>query len=107
MTAPPEIAGDIVAAASALAGLILVYIGALSASFSTYEAAERKSVIGGFQRRAWFAFVGLALFLLAVLLALFGKWLQIECMIIGALMILAVATAWLVATAILTVREIK
>ncbi len=102
-----DVAGDIVAAASAIAGLILVYIGALSASFSTFEPQERRTVRGGFQLRAWFAFVGLSISLLALSLALIGKWLNIPCMAIFSLATLIFALFWVLATAVLTVMEIK
>ena len=102
-----EIAGDIVAAGAAVSGLILVYIGGLSASFATFQPQEKKSVRDSFLRRAWFAFVGLVLFLLAVTLALFGKWLSIPCMVVASLILLIVAFVWVLATAVLTVLEIK
>lgn len=101
------IAGDVAAASGALAGLVLVYLASVTASFSGFQPAEKRSVLASHQKRVWFAFVGFALFLLCVCLALFGKWLAIPCMVIAALSLLVVAMAWLLATAILTVLEIK
>lgn len=39
-----EIAGDIVASGTALAGLLLVFMGAASASFQTYDAQSKPDV---------------------------------------------------------------
>jgi Na+/proline symporter len=69
-----EVAGDIVAAGSAAAGLILVYVGALSTGYSTFTAQERRSVKRSYRTRAWFALAGLVLFLISVALGLIGKW---------------------------------
>jgi hypothetical protein len=107
MAQATEVAGDIVTAGSAISGLILVYIGSLTASFASYEPTEKRSVIGSYALRAWFAFVGLVLFMIAIVLALLGKWLDVPCLIIGAMMILFIALLWVIATAILTVMEIK
>ena len=102
-----ETAGDIVAASSAIAGLILVYIGAISSSFASFQAQERRTVVGSHQRRAWFAFVGLVLLLLSVSLALCGKWLDVQCLTLAALVLLFVGLLWVIATAVLSVMEIR
>ncbi len=107
MAAAIEVAGDVAAAGSALAGLILVYMGAVAASFDSFEPQERKTVGPRHRGRAWFAFVGLILCLGSVGLALFAKWLAIECMAASALFILAIALAWVVGTALMTVRDMK
>lgn len=82
-----EIAGDVVTASTALAGLILVFLGATSTSYDAYEATERGAVRNRYQRRAWFAFTGLVLALASVLLALIGKWLHQECAALGAMLL--------------------
>jgi len=102
-----EVSGDIAAAAGALAGLILVYLGTVIASFSSFEPTERRTVKARHLGRAWFAFVGLILCLVAVALALLAKWLGIGCMSVGALFILLLALVWVAATAAMTVREIR
>lgn len=102
-----EVAGDIAAAGSALAGLILVYLGSITSSFASFQPAERRAVLASHQRRVWFAFAGFVLFLIAVALALFAKWLNMPCMAVAALMILLVGMIGLVIAAVLTVMEIK
>jgi uncharacterized membrane protein len=74
MTTKPEMGSDIVAATSALAGFILVYLGAVATSFSTFDAEQQTSVRAAFVRRAWFAFGGIILALLSICLAILGKW---------------------------------
>lgn len=102
-----EIAGDVASSSGTLAGLILVYIGALATGFGAFEATERRSVAGSYQRRAWFAYVGFVLFLISVALAVLGKWLAVDGMAVGALALLIVGLAWVLVTATLTVMDIK
>lgn len=101
------VAGEMIAAATALAGLILVYLGSLGSSFDTFETAEKNSVRAKYQRKAWIAFVGLFLALLAALLALLGKWLPSECIADVAICVLLVAFGWGGGIGLLTVLEVK
>lgn len=73
-----SIVSEIVGASTALAGLILVYLGSLVASYAAFQPQERKSVRQRHQRRAWVAFGGFALALLTATLGLLGKWLPCE-----------------------------
>ena len=102
-----EVSGDVITASTALAGLILVYLGATSTSYDSYEATERGAVRGRYQRRAWFAFTGFALALTSVLLALIGKWLHQDCAALAALVLFAVALFWALLAALFSVREIR
>ena len=56
-----SLSGDIIGSGVALAGLILVFLGAISTSFNSYQKQEQNSVRGRYQKRAWFAFVGFCL----------------------------------------------
>jgi quinol-cytochrome oxidoreductase complex cytochrome b subunit len=107
LSAELNIGGDVAAASAALAGLILVYIGSVTASFSSFQPTEKRTVLASHRRRVWFAFVGFALFLSCVVLSLLGKWLAIGCMVIAGFILLVIAMVFLLATAILTVLEIK
>ena len=69
----PEVGGDVVAAAAALAGFILVYLGAVATSFATFDAVQQSSVRAAFRRRAWFSFAGISLALATVFFAILGK----------------------------------
>jgi membrane protein YqaA with SNARE-associated domain len=106
MTSTIELAGDVVTAATALAGLLLVFMGAVAASFDSYQPQERKAVAGRYQRRAWFAFIGFVLAILSAVLALLAKWLHIECLAVTALAFLAIGFVWALLAAFFSVREI-
>ena len=67
------ISGDIAAAATALAGLILVYLGALAASYSAYNAEFQSAVRPYYRKHARFAFSGLVIGLIAAAMALFAE----------------------------------
>jgi hypothetical protein len=54
-----ETAGDVSAAAAALAGLVLVFFGSSIASLDSYSTEQRGSVQGFYRRRAWPAFIAL------------------------------------------------
>jgi hypothetical protein len=101
------ISGDLTAASAALAGLILVFLGSTATSFESYQKQEQASVRARYQRRAWLAFTGLVLCLVALLLSLLGGWLAQECMVLGSLALLVLATGWVLFAALAAVREIK
>ena len=101
------LAGDVLAGATALAGLILVYLGSLAAGYATYDTTQQPAVRPSFQRRAWFGFIGLTVAIVAAALALTGKWAGVDWMAAASAILLIVAFAWGIATALLTVLEIK
>ena len=92
---------------SSLAGLILIYIGVLVSSYGTYQAQEQRSVRAKFQVRAWLAFVGVALAILAAVLGVLGKWLGSVCTANAGVFALLAAFGWTVFATIQTVREIS
>jgi hypothetical protein len=102
-----EIGGDVVAAGAAIAGLMLVYMGALSASFSRYRATEKRTVQRSFARRMWFAFGGLALNVAAIPFGLAAKGLDNFDLLHAALTLLALGGAAVLAAALFTALEIK
>ena len=98
---------EVVGAATALAGLILIYIGTQAATFGSYQAQEQKSVRGRFLRRAWFAFIGFVLALLAAGLGIVGKWVGSPCTSNVSVWALLAAFAWALFATLQTVREIE
>lgn len=107
MPSAVSVAGEVASAGAALAGLILVFLGAIATGFDSFQKQEQNAVKARYQRRAWFAFVGFVLSLLAVALALGGKWLGSPCAALGAVVLLAVALGWVFVAALGIVREIK
>ena len=101
------VAGDVATSAVALAGLVLVFLGATSTSFDTYEATEKRAVLGRYRRRAWFAFVGFILSLSAAVLGILAKWLHIECAAIDAIFLLGFGLLWILVVAIVAILDIR
>jgi hypothetical protein len=102
-----SVAGDVVTAGTALAGLVLIYIGTLVAAFGAFEPDERRTVRGRFLGRAWLAFVGLMLALIAAALAVIGKWQSVACAVNVSVWFLLAAFVWATLVGIMTIREIR
>lgn len=65
-----EIMGDVASAGAAVAGLVLVFMGATTAAYEAYEPPAQKLVRKKFLRRIWLAFAGIAFGMVATALAL-------------------------------------
>ena len=103
-----ELSGDVVAAASTLGGLVLVFLGATFSSYESYDPVQRGAAFRArYRHRAWFIFIGFALAVLAALLALVGKWLHSECLALAGFTVFIVSSLWVVVAALLLVRDIK
>ena len=98
---------EVVGAATALAGLILIYIGVLVSSYGSYQPQEQKAVRGKIQGRAWLAFAGFSLAILSAVLGLLGKWLSSPCTGNASVVVLLAAFAWTVFATVQTIREIS
>lgn len=99
------VAGEVASAGTALAGLILIYIGSLATSFGSYQASEQKSVRGRFLTRSWIAFVGFALALLSAALSIIAKWVASPCMGNVSVWVLLAAFLWAVFATVQAIRE--
>jgi hypothetical protein len=69
-------ASDIAAAATALAGLILVYLGAVAVRYETLDPKHQSAVRDDYRRHARIAFRGIVIALLAAIAALTAKSLK-------------------------------
>ena len=101
------VSSEVVGSGTALAGLVLIYIGVLVSSYGSYQPQEQKAVRGKFQTRAWIAFVGFSLAILSAVLGVLGKWLGSACTGNASVIVLLVAFGWTVFATILTIREIS
>lgn len=101
-----NVSGEVVTAGTALAGLILIYIGSLVTAYGGYGATEQKSVKLRFLARAWIVFVGFILALLSAALAVLGKWLNSPCASDVSVWILLAAFVWAVFATVQAIREI-
>ena len=99
------VSGEVVTAGTALAGLILIYIGSLVTAFGSYQPTEQKSVRMKFLARAWMSFVGFFLALLSGALAVLGKWLPNPCMSNASVWILLAAFGWATFATVQAIKE--
>ena len=102
-----DLSTDVAAAGSALAGLLLVYIGGVSSAFGSFRSEDQSTVIGAFLRRAWLGFGGFILALTSSASALSAKWLQSVCLEHSSLILIFMAFVAAAATALWTVLDIK
>lgn len=107
VTAWVEASGDIASAATALGGLLLVFIGAVSTGYGSYDAAARKAVRKGFLVKGLLALAGFFLALIAAALAVAGKVVASPCLVIGAVACLGVSFLVVCVAAVLSVMEIS
>lgn len=102
-----EMASDVIGAGTALAGLVLVFLGSVSNGFEAYAPQERRSVVKKYRRRAWAAFAAFALALGAALLGLLSKWSQLACLTATGLVLLILSFGAVVWIGFGEVREIE
>ena len=102
-----SLSGDVIAAGTALAGLILVYLGSVAAGYASFETTQQPSVRSAYQRRAWFAVTGIILSIAASGTAIAAKWLANVCIAGASVVTLALALIWAAVTAILIALEVQ
>ena len=102
-----SLAGDVVAGGVTLAGLILVYLGSVTAGFASFAKLQQGAVRGAYQRKAWFAVLGILFGLIASGLAVFAKWYGDSVMAGFSIIMLIVALVWAALTAILSAWEVN
>lgn len=99
--------GDVIAASAALAGLILVYLGAVANEYARFPTTDQGAVRSVFMRRAWFAALGIVFSISASGVAVLGKWLTNNCLVGAAVILLALALVWSAVIAVLLAAEIR
>ena len=94
-----SVASDVAAAGSALAGLILVYLGAVAVRYETLDPKDQSSARDVYRRHARRAFRGLVIALAATVAALTAKSLKTEpyATIIAAVAVLALLMSFFIA----------
>lgn len=102
-----EMASDIIGAGTAMAGLVLVFLGSVSNGFEAYQPQERRTIVKKYRRRAWAAFTAFSLALAAAFLGLLSKWLQLGGLSGAGLVLLILSFVAVVAIGVAEVREIK
>lgn len=102
-----EVGGDVSAAAVALAGLLLVFLGSISTTFDSYARQEQGAVRGRYQRRAWLAFAGFFFAILATAFGISGKLFHQECAAVAGIACLAIALVVSLLAALFSAMEIR
>ena len=102
-----DITGQIVGAGTATAGLILVFLGATTASYEGYQAQERRSVRDVYQLRANIAFATLLVSIATVVFALLSDWFDASGLAVASFGLLCVSLVGVAWTAYISVSEIK
>jgi hypothetical protein len=101
------ISSDILAAATTLAGLVLVFLATeVTRYLGTPGILRDTKMRAKYRRQAWFTFLGFLLAVAAALLALFGKWFQYEPLSLSAAAAFVLSALWAVVAAMRTVGEI-
>lgn len=101
------IAGDIIQGATALAGLMIVFLGNAVAGYSSYSKTQQNAVRDAFHQRAWFGFWGVFVAIAAVILSVLAKWTGSNDLAIAATFFLLGALVWAGVCAWSTAQEVK
>ena len=102
-----ELASDVVAGSTTFAGLIIVYVGGVAASFASVDPEAKSTVAPGLRRRAKIASVGVACAALSAAFAILGKWASSNFLVELSILLLLTTLGWGVAVTFETVREIS
>lgn len=92
--------------ATALAGLLLVFLGNILAGFERYEAEERGSVRDKFKRRAHVSFTGFLAALISAALALLFNWCPTDCLFVESLVALTVSFGSVIVAGWISIKDI-
>lgn len=98
--------GDLASAATALGGLLLVFIGSVSTGYGAYDATQQAAVRRAFLLRGLLAFLGFLLSLAASVLALAGKVTERECLVITSAGCLGFALLCVLAAAVVSIIDL-
>ena len=80
MVSPIELGGDVITAGTALAGLLLVFLGNAVAEFGDFDAEASDVVLKRYKRKASSAFVGFCFALCSTIFAFAGKIWSLPCL---------------------------
>jgi hypothetical protein len=103
-----DIADAVVGAATATAGLVLVFLGAVSASYERYLPQERRPALKArYRLRGGVAFAGLILAVASAVFGLIAKWMQASSLTVAAFGLLTVSLGFVLYAAYLSLSEIE
>ena len=102
-----SISGEVAGASASLAGLILVFLGAIFVGFDSYDTTAKPHIVDQYRGRARSALTGFLLSLGALLCALGGKLFMNQFWSGAAVMLLFIAVLWIASVAWSGFEEIK
>jgi hypothetical protein len=73
-----ELATDVIAGSTTFAGLSIIYVGAVAASYGSYPPEDQGPLRARFRRRAAMGAIGVGIAASAATLAILGKWAAIQ-----------------------------
>ena len=91
---------------TALAGLILVFLGGTINAYETYNPLEKQSVRKKYRMRAWMSFAGFLFAILSALSALAYNWINTLYLEYVSLAAILISFGFVVVLATLTVKEV-
>ncbi|MCB0118005.1 MAG: hypothetical protein H6634_07755 [Anaerolineales bacterium] len=91
---------------TALAGLILVFLGGVINAYESFEPTAREFVQPKYRLRAWISLIGFLFSILSALSALAWYWMNLPILTYISLTAILIAFAVLIAIAILAVKEV-
>ena len=92
---------------TALAGLVLVFLGGVLAAFDSYETQQKNAVRDKYKKRAWLSLLGFSTALIAAVCAFVANWFPAGFWIIGSTIALGIAFFLVVIMAVKAVTEIS
>jgi hypothetical protein len=102
-----KITPDVIVAATALAGLIFVYLGAAVTGFDGYAKSEQHAARLRYQRRVWLSSVGFVLALISVFAALLAEWFDLSYLAVVSIACLFIAFMVVLLIVLITVQATR
>lgn len=103
-----DIADAVVGAATATAGLVLVFLGAVSASYERYLPQERRPALKArYRLRGNVAFASLIVAVASAVFGLIAKWAQTPGLTVAAFGLLTISLCFVLYAAYLSLSEIE
>jgi hypothetical protein len=101
-----HVADDLLTASTALAGLILVFVGNAAKGFDSYQTEQQDSVRAKYRRQGWLGVFGLVATLASAVLALLYNWASAAFIVHVSASLLLASLAAVCAAALFQVLEI-
>lgn len=102
-----NLANQLLSAGTALAGLILVFLGVVFTGYESYDTVQKAAVRAKYRVRAWLAFAGFGCALSAAAGGIVANWSSSCLWLYGGVTTLSAAFLLLVVLTLLAIRDMK